>query len=114
MKVRILLASIFALASVQAFANCAGDSGGDATITAAATPAFIKSDFTMKCSKNVFLNYLEDDVKVGVCANSVKGKFKGYGGSSEGGAIKLMNSTTCDSTGCADADADADVNGCKS
>jgi len=100
MKVRILLASMFALAAVNASATavCNGDSGGDSAVTAGAD--FVKTNFNMKCSKNVFLDYVENTVQAAVCANSKKGKFAKYGGSTEGGAVKQVDSTECPSTGC--------------
>jgi hypothetical protein len=100
MKVRILLASMFALAAMNASATavCNGDSGGDAPVSAGTD--FVKTDFNMTCSKNVFLDYDENTVQAAVCANSKKGKFAKYGGTTEGGAVKQVDSTECPSTGC--------------
>lgn len=113
MKTRILVLAM--LLGATGFANatavCAGDADAKAKpITAAAK--FIKEDFNMNCSKNVFLNYAEDDFMVGVCSVSKKGKNK-FGGSSEGGSVG--NKGACAATdGCVVGDAAEDkALGCK-
>lgn len=86
MKTRILvLAMLLGTAGyANATAVCAGKS--DAYAEGVVAGKFIKEAFNMNCSKNVFLNYDEDDFMVGVCAVSTKGKNK-FGGSSEGGSV---------------------------
>ncbi len=92
------LIALFALgasmSAVAAPANllCDGKAGGDKKVTATNTddaPMFIKSDFTMKCSANVFLGYDETATYVSVGAASVKGKNQ-FGGTSEGGSVKQI------------------------
>lgn len=115
MKTRILVLAM--LLGAAGFANatavCAGDADAKAQkITAVPATGFIKEDFNMNCSKNVFLNYAEDAFMVGVCSVSKKGKNK-FGGSSEGGSVG--NKGACAAVdGCVVGDAAEDkATGCK-
>ena len=77
---------------------CTGaPSATDAKVTALTdtNALFIKTDFKMKCSANVFLVYDEFATYVSVGAASKKGKTN-FGGTSEGGAVaKIPGSTDC-------------------
>ena len=109
MKSNILVLAM--LLGCAGFANatavCTGNADGSREDVTAANPAaFIKEDFKMNCSKNVILNYAEDDFMVGVCAVSKKGKNK-FGASSEGGSVS--NKGACQAEdGCVLADAGED------
>lgn len=106
MKTRILIASLFLVASSYSNATlvCKGeDKAGAKSIDAG---AFIKENFNMNCSKNVFLDYSESATVVTVCAASLKGK-NAFGGSSDGGSVSAAGA--CAGDGCAQTDATSDI-----
>lgn len=82
--------------SATGAALCAG-TGGTATVDPTAGK-FIKNQFTITCSNNVYLSGAEDTLKAGVAAGSAKGK-NIFGGYTEGGGVKAMG-TDCGSDGC--------------
>ena len=90
---------------VQATAVCVGDDGGDKDVEKPTPTAgmFIVNGFTMKCSKNVFLNYEQNSTTVAVGAASKKG-LNQFSGSSAGGQVKPTQ-TKCANTGCVATDA---------
>ena len=103
MKKTLMLACLAAttLGSIALDANatavCDG-TGVSKAVTAATTAAFIKVAFTAQCSQNVFSNYSENALSMGVVAGSAKGKNYFGGGTNGGGGVKNLGS--CATTGC--------------
>ncbi|MBS1156453.1 MAG: hypothetical protein H6R07_2377 [Proteobacteria bacterium] len=92
-KIGFLFGAALVALSTQvqaADAVCSGTSTGGTQAVSAGS--FIVNTFTMKCSSNVHLDYLENAQQIGVCAGSAKGNKK-YGGSSEGGSVKEASGT---------------------
>lgn len=89
----VALALAFPLAAQAATDVCDGNDGGDVAVTKGTD--FIVNDFTMKCSKNVFLKYEESATAVGVASVSKKGK-NIFAGGSAGGQVKPTGSTCTD------------------
>ena len=99
-KVLILAAMAASAVSSQANATaaCGGGSGANFNFALGATDSqFVKTAFTVKCSNNVFSNYSESAVALGVVAGSAKGKNYFGGGTGAGGIIPMG---TCATTGC--------------
>lgn len=115
MKVRILLASLLAVAASASWAGtssqpiCAGSAGDSASFTAASN-TFVVTAFTIKCSNNVQLAWIEDATKVAVCANSKKGK-NNFGGTTSTGGVTAAGACTV-SDGACSAQGAVITNGC--
>jgi hypothetical protein len=93
-KTGLLIGAALVTISSGLFAADAACSGGVGTSASIATAGkFIVNSFSMKCSKNVHLDYSETNTAIGVCAASAKGN-KTYGGTSEGGAVKEVTDYT--------------------
>ena len=86
-----LVAGVSLIAVANTASAAAGCTNGTAASVAASTD-FIKTAFTPKCSKNVYLDYSQDATQVGVCSGSNKGN-KQYGGTSEGGGVTESTAT---------------------
>ncbi|MBS1156454.1 MAG: hypothetical protein H6R07_2378 [Proteobacteria bacterium] len=84
---RILLAEalVCLCSSVVAATPCNGGDGGSQTVSIA-SGAYIAANFTMSCSRNVYLSYEENTQKVAVCAASRKGN-RQYGSTTDGGTV---------------------------
>lgn len=106
MKTRILIASLFLVASSYSNATAVCDGAGAAGAKAIQAGDFIKEAFNMNCSKNVFLDYSESPTVVTVCAASKKGK-NAFGGSSDGGSVSAAGA--CAGDGCVVTDAKSDI-----
>lgn len=86
-----------------AVSPCGGGSAAKATITQAGTPQYTKSALTIACSANVNMSIAETDSMAYAVAGSTKGKSI-FGGNTDGGAVKVVDSTTCGSDGCSAGD----------
>lgn len=97
-KLLIPLAALVISAPVFSATNACLGAGADATITPASK--FIVTQFTQKCSANVYLSYDEIATEVTVGSASKKGKTN-FTGSSAGGAVTANTTVTaCPSSGC--------------
>ena len=85
----------------HATAACAG-AGASVDVPAA---AYVKKQFSAKCSNNVLSNYSQTNTDFGVVAGSQKGKSLFGGGTAGGGVKKVAGSAgDCPATGCTTAE----------
>lgn len=104
MKKTLMLACLAAtaLSSVALDANAtAVCSGAGGSVAVAAGTEFIKVAFNAQCSANIFSNYSQNALSMGVVAGSSKGK-NFFGGGTNGGGITQRG--TCATTGCSTAE----------
>ena len=100
---KIIIALSLCVASSASFAAAVTPcSQGTATAVTAATPnAFIKSNFTPKCSANTIVKFEETNSSAAVAGLSVKGN-EVFSGHTAGGAVTKAGS--CTATGCVAGD----------
>lgn len=106
---KIALMALVAGFAGQAFAaapDACNNAAAKVTISKATAPLFIKTDFPMVCSSNVWLDYGENAVVAWVASGSSKGKNR-FIGHTDGGAPKV--DTTCASTGCTEGNITASL-----
>lgn len=102
-KIHLILASTLVLgfaSSAFATAVCtAFPKAQDGTAVTGNQGNFIQTTFTPKCSGNVFLDYEQDNLAVGIGAASKKGKSL-FKGNSNGGAVAKVSDCASTTTGC--------------
>ncbi len=90
-KILMMLALIGFAGTASATALCAGDAAATSKdVKAADTVKFIRTDFKMKCSAKVFLDYDEDNA-MAWAASASKGGACFVIGNTNGGAPKQLN-----------------------
>lgn len=80
---------------------CTAGAPQQANLTAGGATDFIKNSFAVKCSANVYLSALQNNVAIAASGGSAKGK-NIFGGSSAGGTVSSVGA--CTVTGCTSAD----------
>lgn len=108
---KIILGSVMAIAAASSFnahatlgtqSICSGGAATAGAAVVSATDAFVKVNFSPKCSANIHLVTDDGGTYYRAGAGSAKGKSY-FGGSTAGGAISAAG--TCAATGCVSADA---------
>lgn len=99
MKKLLIVALCFASSASFAAQLCNNGAPQQANLTAGGANDFIKNSFTIKCSANVYLHALQNNVAIAATGGSGKGK-NVFGGSSAGGTVSAV--AACAATGCSD------------
>lgn len=79
---------------------CTAGAPQQANLSAGNATDFIKNSFAIKCSANVYVSALQNNVAIAATGGSAKGK-NVFGGTSAGGTISSV--AACDATGCTSA-----------
>lgn len=99
MKKLFIVGLFFASSASFGAQLCDNGTAQQNNLTAGSATDFIKNSFAIKCSSNVRLHALQNNVAIAASGGSSKGK-NIFGGSSAGGTVSSVGA--CDATGCSD------------